>query len=196
MSKLIKLSDTHYVGLGDGTTKKGEWYCINRQGISCYDGHFTLGIDCEKITHSSKPLEPNPHSGNKIFNKIEPLSLSEVEEAIYGYSVEKMADEYSDFERESKWGNIVRNAYKAGFNARKELVKDKLFTVDDLRKAIDMARTLKEGSNEFEVENILGSSDGTYGIKQKYSENQIIESLLPKTEWRVEFDEQGKIVLL
>ena len=29
--------------------KEGDWYLINGQSYSKYDGHFTLGIDCKKI---------------------------------------------------------------------------------------------------------------------------------------------------
>jgi hypothetical protein len=59
----------------------------------------------------------------------------------------------------------------------KELVKDKLFTVEDMRKAYIQG---KHG-----------------GITQTYLEfDKFIQSLLPKTEWDVEFDEQGKMRLI
>jgi len=51
------------------------------------------------------------------------------------------------------------------------------WTDDDIRKTIELARTLQEGKNEFEVENILGSSDGTYGVKQKYTEKEILKQI-------------------
>jgi len=56
---------------------------------------------------------------------------------------------------------------------------EKIYTLSDIKKAIEMARTLTDGRNEFEVENILGSSDGTYGIKIKYTLSEIIKSLHP-----------------
>lgn len=33
----------------DEQIKEGDWYIINNQSISKYDGHFTLGVDCKKI---------------------------------------------------------------------------------------------------------------------------------------------------
>jgi len=61
---------------------------------------------------------------------------------------------------------------------------DKRFSLEDVKKAIQMAKTLVEGKQEFEIENILGSSDGTYGISEKYTEEEIIQALstqqLPK----------------
>lgn len=51
------------------------------------------------------------------------------------------------------------------------------YTLADIKKAIEMARTLTDGKYEFEVLNILGSSDGTYGIELKYTVTQIIKSL-------------------
>lgn len=51
------------------------------------------------------------------------------------------------------------------------------YTLADVKKAIEMARMLEDGKNEFEVENILGSSDGTYGIEVKYTISEIIKAL-------------------
>lgn len=39
-------------------------------------------------------------------------------------------------------------------------------------------------------------SNGYEGATPAYSEKEIIQSLLPKTEWDVTFDEQGKIKLI
>lgn len=82
--------------------------------------------------------------------------------------VEKLAKE------EILYNDQKRAWWKQGYNKAKEKYK---YTEEDLRKAIEMARTLVDGKHEFEVENILGSSDDTYGIKQKYTEEKIIQSL-------------------
>jgi len=39
----------HIYITSDEDIKPGDWYIINGQGLSKYDGHFSLGIDCKKI---------------------------------------------------------------------------------------------------------------------------------------------------
>jgi hypothetical protein len=39
----------HIYITSDEEIKEGDWYLINGQSYSKYDGHFTLGIDCKKI---------------------------------------------------------------------------------------------------------------------------------------------------
>lgn len=73
------------------------------------------------------------------------------------------------------------DTFELGFIQGYKQAQQTLFTEEQVVKAIEKARTLVEGNNEFDVENILGSSDGTYGIKQKYSENEIIQSLKQPT---------------
>ena len=67
--------------------------------------------------------------------------------------------------------------YIDGFNTHKNLIKDKLFTIEDMKKAIEMSRQYPK--------DVAG-----------FSNNEILKSLLPKTEWEVEFDEQGKLKLI
>lgn len=127
---------------------------------------------CFKITHSTKP----------IFDQVKEIFLSEVEEAIYGYNVEKMAMSYLDrnynlsYER-TTWQKLHEKTFEAGFNAHKELMKDKFFTIDDMKNAIALAWIFGQDSKN----NLTDSMDN------------IIQSLLPKTEWEVEFDENGKL---
>jgi len=57
----------------------------------------------------------------------------------------------------------------------------KLYTEEDLRKAIKMARSIKDSESEFEIEDISGFTEiCTYGWKEKYTDNEIIQSLQPK----------------
>ena len=73
---------------------------------------------------------------------------------------------------------ISEIAYNAGFNKAIELNKDKLFTLNDIKKAIEMA---KQGTAQ---------SDGLTAIRiyEKYSESEIIESLNRPTEIEVEIE--------
>jgi hypothetical protein len=92
--------------------------------------------------------------------------------------VEKLAEEeYSIFDGDLL--GIANNQkhsridFIKGYNKAKET----FYTEEQVRKAIDMARTLIDSKCEFDVESILGSSDGTYGIKEKYTEDKIIQLL-------------------
>ncbi len=65
-------------------------------------------------------------------------------------------------------------------------------TQRDIEKAIELARVLFDGKNEFDVEGILGSSDNTYGVKEKYTVDDIIEQLSVIST--IEVDEQFSII--
>lgn len=228
MKKLIKLSDTHYIVVDNSEIKEGDkFYCITNKVIftahtieyleeynKLEDSNHNFYVNskyAQKITHSTQPLEKiegHPVKGGELWtcDKIKPLSLSEVEEAINGYGVEKMAEidwihkEYGFEEgynpKRCIDGAIQKpkfiNGYIKGFKAHKELVKDKLFTIEDIVKPFGDAFTkfINEGG-------AIGSSEEWIQWQNvvdwfpKY-----IQSLLPKTEWNIEFDEQGKIKLI
>ena len=69
--------------------------------------------------------------------------------------------------------------------------KDKRFSEEDMRKAIEMARQIKDDSahDTFTAEDISGCTEVcTYGWREKYSDDDIISSLTqPKDTWGVEF---------
>lgn len=117
--------------------------------------------------------------------KIKQLSLLEIEEAINGYSAEKMADNDCSgvgFPEESHRQTAIKG-YIQGFKAHQELVKDKLFTEDDLKRAIDMA---KEGH--------FSNYDAIGYVDWYYTNDQIIQSL-QKTEWNIEIvDNKIKLI--
>jgi hypothetical protein len=185
--KLIKLSETHYIVADDSEIKEGDWfYQVNLNKIIHHNLKNGLLLQPQsfdkKITHSTEPFkEFAPLTINDM--GIGYIPLSEVEELIYGYSVEKMAQSaftHPDF-GEYKVGSIAYyNGYKDGFNAHKELVKDNfILSEDDLHRILDMARL--QGEESFLV---------------KHTNEEIIQSLLPKTEWDIEITPEGKIVLL
>ena len=211
--KLIKLSDTHYIIVDDSEIKEGDWMfnysgvkyneqvvsqCTKNAAINwqqnMHINNETKSIrDCiKKITHSTQPLETKNEEyawyggENKItaktFNKIKPLSLSEVEEAIYGYNLDDLV--FNEFKKQDKYTfNEFKDIFILGFKAYQELVKNKLFTVDYMKKAFRAGGAYTLGSHEH--------------FQQTHpDEKEFIKSLLPKTEWDVEFDEQGKLRLL
>ena len=185
-TKLIKLTGNHYIIVDDSEIKEGDYMWRHGEYPILVTPNFwwDFGVKYRKITHSTEPLDKDIH-GFKYWTKdIIPLSLSEVEELIYGYSVEKMAEKYKqigiDAGEPFKQSQLEKIAFIKGFNAHKELVKDKLFTVGDMDTAlIKMA--------------LCAARLGEGCLNKK---NEIIESLLPKTEWEVEFDEQGKLKLV
>ena len=213
--KLIKLSDTHYIVVDDSEIKEEDYksyFFHPKEGIVFID--YIKGQSClcnekmidffkgslQKITHSTHCLKCGSYDFNSIgdFNNtsyqcndcdnkwknIKPLSLSEVEEAIYGYDLTNLSIKAT---KEQKFANglheevVAQIYYRRGFNAHKELVKDKLFTIEDIINVIRMAR-------ECDYDEL--------GVDFDRQEEQIIQSLLPKTEWEVEFDEQGKLKLI
>ena len=172
---------------------------------------------CKKITHSTQKLEKQDISKNpttivineamKFVTKdvkapkvvrdglVKPpyqiIPLSEVEELINGYSVEKMANE--SFENMGYHSTVTsyeedqfKLGYKLGFKAHQELTKDKLIT--EINKQIsDFNYDLKESTSNHVKQNCEGAIFGLNKLKQ---------SLLPKTEWNITFDKQGKIKLV
>ena len=222
-TKIIKLSDTHYIGVDNSEIKVGDIVAekLLTGGYELFEIHTPNDIDevrQKKVTHSNQPLENInfvDEAEGKIIPKIKPLSLSEVEEAIYGYSVEKMAEKQFPYPIDIKDKNdkIIktkgvkpfnhakieryRRIWCQGFNARKELVKDKfVLSEQQILELIERARVIKDGKDEFDLEGILGLTEVcTHNMDVEHS-TSIIKSLLPKTEWEVKFNEQGKIVLL
>jgi hypothetical protein len=207
--KLIKISETHYIIVDDSEIKEGD-YCTTHLNIidvgkihNSYTifnpqnkEHLNMLKSCKKITHSTQQLK------GIVWNNIIPISLSEVEEAINGYSVDYKLE---DFEHERKkvyleTGSltaceILDRGISLGFKAHQELMKDKLFTVENMRKAIQMAWEADSIDGIVDLNVVLHYGNNN-DLRTKWSEEEIIQSLLPKTEWDVEFDEQGKIKLI
>lgn len=192
MEKLIKLSESHYIVVNDSEIKVGDWYIntfatckVRPQKHSKLRHLINHKKDyrfkyCKKITHSTQPLDKND------FWVIKELKLSEVEEAIYGYSVEKMAAESAfcngGFIQTEDEYDVGISYYHQGFKAHQELTKDKLFTMEDMINVLKLYKIHIKTNDE---------------SKHKWLQEpkEFIQSLLPKTEWDVKFVE-GKIKLI
>jgi hypothetical protein len=191
MNKLIKLSETHYIIIDDSQIKKDDWCLLdNNVGMSTgyqilkclearpkhgeYDFQDNSGLfytgRCKKITHSTRPES----IGTGWMQTVSPLLLSEVEEVIREYSTYEL---FKKVDGSCDKGEYEHWLFEQGFKAHQELVKDKLFTLEDIRRAILQGR-VREGK-----------------VTPKYTIEEIIQSLLPKTEWEIIFNE-GKIKLL
>jgi len=181
---LIKISDTHYVIVDDSEIKEGwkGWAYKSDVKNKLFEHFYTTNPwynDAKIITHSTQPLEDSIKldmyegiTGIKTFKEITPLSLSEVEELIYGYNVEKLYDECDD--------SCSLESYANGFKKAMELTKDKLLIKD-----------------EFELGNIIRLAYLTHGNNSWVSiAKEAIQSMSPPTQWRVKFNEQGKLELV
>ena len=200
--KLIKLAEDHYIIVDDSEPQEGDFVkcglIIGRYkrdvdndtfDILCEGKVYPFGLlsDLQKVTHSTKPLElvkdPLLTLGSPLgFNKLKHLPLSEVEEAINGYSVEEMAEKSIDVAMSLNSAlsrTLFMLIYKDGFKAHKEHTKDKLFTADDIRKAIELSRNVYTKGRDY----------------WSLTVEEIIQSLLP-TEWEVEFDDNRKLRLV
>ena len=122
-------------------------------------------------------------------NEVYYIPLSEVEEAINGYSVEKMAKKYYPHHYTEYDEGRAYKGFINGFKAHQELVKDKLFTLEEARKIYN--RGARNGGR--------AATRVAHGGELNFipfEDDEAIQSLLPKTEWDIEFDEQGKIRLV
>jgi hypothetical protein len=203
---LIKLSETHYIVVDDSEIKEGEWYLtfmnneVAGEPRRCEDSSYSFG-NCKKITHSTQPLESIEDSEvwedgkylgpDYAFQEIKYLPLAEVEEAVFGYSVEKMAKHHYGNHRKTR---EFEDGFILGFQiAHKELVKGKLFPVEDMINAFISGTN--SGAN---YESIVNGCSGDLEEAENFAKCEFEDfkkSLLPKTEWNIEII-NGKIKLL
>lgn len=202
MNKLIKLSPTHYIIIDDSEIKKIDYYYLPRTNNihQCKEDPTELNLERKfgvgKVTHSTLKINESTQPNTEFYwNTIKPLSLSEVEEAIYGYNLEKMAGNFVvDKLKNSSQAVGVMLGYIEGFKAHQELVKDKfILSKNDILKIITMSREAITPHGIINMESWISS--GYEGAESAYSQHQIIESLLPKTEWNCTFNEEGKLII-
>lgn len=178
--KLIKINPDHYIIVDDSEIREGDWF-INEtnnieQGIGNYP-YKSLSPECKKITHSTQPLEYSPKIG-KYWNKVQPVSLSEIKELIGEVDVEKKS--YT-FIKEIGGTREQRLAYIDGYREAIEDNKHMRFTYDEL---LTLAlRCWNTASNPMErsVNNL----------------NKIVDEYIQRfetTQWDVEFVD-GKLKL-
>lgn len=203
--KLIKLSEEHYVIVDEvkeidpSSPSNGHWcYVLHKPSNTILEatligeqmGNMTvidetlrnkrevLYKEVVPIIAASETMEFHPKESMKS------IPLSEVEEAIFGYSVDKMAIDKFPYTDEGSLADCIdaskRRIWKDGFNAHKELVKDKLFTAEDMKNAFIKGKS-------YALSTHLGAKEIFHTFQK---------SLEPKTEWEVKFDEQGKLKLI
>ncbi len=112
------------------------------------------------------------------------LSKQNCDEIFGVFDVEKLAEECAETAHtmDELYENGLFYGFVSGFNKAMELNKDKLFTVEDIRKAIEMAR---KGSMQ-EQHNGYGQRTSPIFISDNLSVDTIIQSLQQPTEIEVE----------
>lgn len=210
--KLIKINTDHYVVVDDSEIQEGDWMIRNGEQPILVTPNFwwDFAVPYKKITHSTRPIEDvqkeYPYLGHnnlvkhKGYDKIKPLSLSEVKELIGEVDVEKRAEKFIGCKYDDIEDNIDQIGYDSfirGYKQALEDNKEKKYTEEDIRKAIEMARDIKDDSAHdiFTAEDISGCAEVcTYGWRNRYKDEEIIQSIQPKTEWEVEIID-GKLKL-
>jgi hypothetical protein len=185
---------------------------------------FGLGYDKEnikKITHSTKPIEDygtkELNDSVKTWLLIRYLDLSEVKELISEVDVEQYAwdnpvlsrkDVYTLFNEVFR-DKTIEGAYRISaskqiyeFNTKlRELAKQKALEDNKDRKYTEenvlmilqkTARKYFKEGREYKG-NMAIAGDPLHGLRSELRE--YIQSLQPKTEWEVEYDENGKLKL-
>jgi hypothetical protein len=190
---LIKQSETHYIVVDDSPVREGDWCAYNKMHdsknpqweiVQCgkvereemhpiSEGRLLLWM--KKITHSTQPLDKDIQGFGYWTKDIIPLSLKEVKVLIYAYNWK------AEFEKSNLKYGAEQHSFFLGFNAHKELVKDKVFTIEDMNNLLQVC--------------IEASMTGT-SVFVKRTGNEYIKSLLPPTQWPVTFDDQGKLKMV
>ena len=193
---LIKITDDHYVIVDDSEIGMEDWYLFNvgyASGIKQADIEDVEGLSYEvspkKITHSTQP--------NKGMENVTFISPREVKELIGEVDVEKKVEkfigcEYDDIE--DSIDQIGYDSFIRGYNQALEDSKEKKYTEED------MITAFEKGTNTGALsERFYDYDNGDYEEAPQYYKQQkesFIQSLQPKTEWEVTFDEQGKLRLV
>ncbi len=164
--KLIKINTDHYIVVDDSEIKEGDWIIDIKRPLSprqIKTKHLLEDLfDSEKkITHSTLPLDSVAIENSERSYKLIPLAYIKV--VVSEVDIDKKAKEEGGYD-------VFRDRiiYSHGYNQALEDNKEKKYTEEDIRKAILMARV--------RIEN----------VSPKYSIDEIIQAIKPKTEWEVE----------
>jgi len=194
-----KLSEDHYIICDDSEITTGDIVAekLLTGKYELFTIHTLNDIDKstqKKITHSTQPLGFLNEVGLTTANlkpdwtNVEYLPLSEVKELLGVVDVEKKAHNWSTRQttRSTDYWRSMVSTYVEAYNQALEDNKEKKYTEEDMRKAIEIAQTTSYVSTQ------LFSDQSS--VKHNFSAEEIIQSLQPKTEWEVEFID-GKLKL-
>jgi len=173
--KLIKINTDHYVVVADSEIKEGDWTSTEENTIHQVDyvDAYTKINGWKKITHSTQPLEEGTtiHDiEHKRWILIKYIDLQEIKELIGEVDIWQ---KFKEIDGSCQKGEYEHWLFESGYNQALEDNKEKKYTEEDLKR----------------YHNIMCLHGNKKG-------EEFIQSLQPKTEWEVEFDEQGKLKLV
>lgn len=181
--ELIFIDHDHYVIVDDSEIKVGD-YCLMFDSV----GNIFLGnepkqyLGIEKGHYINKGLKKITHSFGKKLEGVENRSLSEVEELLFGFSIEKMAEkEFPLIDEENLQLLDHRKSYIKGIRDYMKLTKHR-FSEND------MIHAYVEGTNSGSNYQMLCQDD--FEEAESLSEDDYEEfkrTLSTKTKWTVEY---------
>mgnify|MGYP006921324582 CR=1 FL=1 len=201
--KLIKLKEGYIIVSNEKIKGNDLYYSI--KGIlkseKTYLEYGYNGLKTPILNHTLWSFPTSKIIASTFIFELPDINFNALEESIGDFNIEKMAMEFEKLEVDpiingsSKIKNDLRMYYGfiAGFNKCLELNKDKLYTEKQLLKAVEMARDITDGEHTFRGEDGSGYVGiSRYGWENKYNDNDIIQSLQPKTEWDIEIELETK----
>lgn len=188
--ELVFIDYDHYVIVDDSEITVGD-YCLMFDSF----GNIFLGnqpkqyLGIEKGHYINKGLKKITHSFGKTIGGVENRSLSEVEELLFGFSIEKMAekefpliDELFDTTGEENLQLLDhRKSYIKGIHDYMKLTKHRFGETD-------MIHAYVEGTNS--GSNYQSLCEDDFEEAESFSEDNYEEfkrTLSPKTKWTVEY---------
>lgn len=169
MKNLIKLSETHYIVVDDSEIKENDFIYYICTGTSL------------------NPPKSGIYKVKKITDKI-----------IQFYNNKGVVDKHSckKITHSTQPDKGMENVTFISLSEVEELVKDKLFTIEDLRRAFDAGNEGSGGSLRNRVRKYNGFDEYITNELGYVWDKDNGYVLPPKTEWEVEITPEGKIVLL
>lgn len=184
MKKLIKICDDFYAvdnsknHLDGWKIPIGEWYLDD-----AYQIRRSVQQENNRLWWSTRrDYLQIEMTTNHLLTGATLLDKSEIEETVYGYSLDNLAKGYcvgGPLRNRMPVDEMLRNetTFKEGFKAHRKLSKDKIHEVIKLLKNITEWSSFK---------------DHPIGKQAQMA----LDLLIPPTEWNIEINEQGKITLL
>lgn len=180
MIQLIKLSDSNIL-VSEEEVCNNDWnYCPNSNFT--FKGYNKDGDDKAILGINKYPKKII--ASDNLKHNLPLINYNGFEEKFDIIDVNLLA-KYS-------WGNIHRTGvlgFIEGFN-KANSINDKIFSLNDIIKAIEMARYIWDGEDDFTPEDISGCTEVcTYGWKNKYEDGEIIKYLQQPKMFNVEISE-------
>lgn len=175
--KLIKLTEGYIIVSDEEIifmdTLKPCYYLFKRE---IYKREYSHHTDGQKIIAST------------FIPELPKIDFNNLEQEFGIVDIEKLKDSWYNTQKNKsesylfQYNGMVNDALEAGIKIGLKLNKDKLYTEEDLREAIKFAQN-------YTCDVQYDDNDVMHEIlKHTHSENMIIQSLQPKTEWNIKIE--------